>query len=58
MNKEEAKARKQNMKIYSIYRAISCDLIFYYAIDFLFLTQVKSISPSDIVLSSSFYAFL
>ena len=44
------------MKIYSLYRAISVDLIFYYAIEFLFLTQVKHISSSDIVLGSAFYA--
>lgn len=54
--KEIRKVRKQNMKIYSLYRAISCDLIFYYAIEFLFLTQVKQISASDIVLSSAFYS--
>lgn len=56
MNKELINARKQNMKIYSIYRAISLDLIFYYAIEFLFLTQVKNITPSEVVLSTSFYA--
>lgn len=56
MNKEIVKARKQNMKIYSLYRAISADLIFYYAIEFLFLTQVKHISSSDIVLGQAFYA--
>ncbi len=56
MNKEIMKARKQNMKIYSLYRAISADLIFYYAIEFLFLTQVKHISSSDIVLGQAFYA--
>ncbi len=54
--KEMRQKRKQNMKIYSLYRAISCDLIFYYAIEFLFLTQVKHISPSDIVLSGAFYS--
>lgn len=48
--------RKQNMKLYSLYRAISMDLLFIYAIDFLFLTQVKNISASDVVLKSSFYA--
>lgn len=56
MNAEITKARKQNMKIYSLYRAISMDLIFYYAIDFLFLTQVKNMSPADVVLSLSFYS--
>ncbi len=56
MNEEITKARKQNMKIYSIYRTIGLDLIFYYAIEFLFLTQVKHISSADIVLGASFYA--
>ena len=56
MNKEIVNARKQNMKIYSLYRTISLDLIFYYAIEFLFLTQVKGITPSQTVLSTSFYA--
>lgn len=53
---EITKARKQNMKIYSLYRAISLDLIFYYSIEFLFLTQVKQISASEVVLGSAFYA--
>ena len=48
--------RKQNMKIYSIYRAISMDILFFYAIDFLFKTQVKHISPSEVVLSLSFFS--
>lgn len=56
INLEETQKRKQNMRIYSLYRAISMDLLFFYAIDFLFLTQVKNISPSDVVLKSSFYA--
>lgn len=56
MDKEVVEARKQNMKIYSLYRAVSLDLIFYYAIEFLFLTQVKHISSADVVLSSAFYA--
>ena len=53
--KETIRKRKQNMKIYSLYRAISCDLIFLYAIDFLFLTQVKHISGADVVLGGAFY---
>ncbi len=56
MKETTRKIRKQNMKIYSLYRAISLDLLFYYAIEFLFITQVKHISPADFVLSSSFYA--
>lgn len=55
-NDMNVQARKQNMKLYSIYRSISMDILFFYAIDFLFLTQVKNISASDVVLQSSFYA--
>lgn len=50
-----AQKRKQNMKIYSIYRMLSIDHIFYYAIEFMFLVQVKKLTASDIVLASSFY---
>lgn len=56
MNQKIAEVRKQNMKIYSIYRAIALDLIFYYAVEFLFLTQVKHLSSADFVLGSAFYA--
>lgn len=56
MDKETTKARKQNMKIYPLYRAISCDLLCFYAINFLFLTQVKYISSSDVVLKGAFYS--
>ena len=56
MEKNNRIKRKQNMKIYSLYRMLSLDIIFYYAIEFLFLTQVKNISAADVVLKSSFYA--
>ena len=56
MEKNNRIKRKQNMKIYSLYRMLSLDRIFYYAIEFLFLTQVKNISAADVVLKSSFYA--
>lgn len=58
MNEKITKARKQNMKIYALYRAVSLDLIFYYAIEFIFITQVKNIHPSDFVLSTSFFAVM
>ena len=56
MNEIE-KQKKQNMKIYSLYRMLSVDHIFFYAIDFIFLTQIKNISAADIVLGQAFYAF-
>lgn len=55
--KELAKFRKNNMKLYPIYKMIGLDWIFYYGVEILFLTQVKQIQPADIVLASSIYAF-
>lgn len=56
--KKIAQIRKSNMKLYPIYKMIGLDWIFYYGVKILFLTQVKSISPADIVLSGSFYSFI
>ena len=55
--KKLAKMRKSNMKLYPIYKMIGLDWIFYYGVQILFLTQVKNIEPSDIILSSSIYSF-
>lgn len=49
--------RKNNMKIYPIYKMLGLDWLFYYGIRVLFLTQVKNIPAADIVLAGSFYAF-
>lgn len=54
--KNLAKIRKKNMKLYSIYRMVSIDIVFIYAIKFIFLTQVKNIEASDIILSTSMFA--
>ena len=56
-NKEEIqKMRKVNMKIFPTYKKLAWDYLFFYTIDFLFLTQIKGISASDVVLKSTFYA--
>lgn len=55
-NLDVAKKRKNNMKIYPIYTMIGLDLMFFYGIKILFLSQVKNIEVSYIVLSESFYA--
>lgn len=52
--KEQINARKKNMRIYSVHRMLTFDLLFYYAIKFLFLTQVKGFTASDIVTVSAF----
>ncbi len=53
---EKAKVCKHNMKLYPFFRMLSYDFLFFYTIDFLFLTQIKSISPAKIILVDSFYA--
>lgn len=62
-NKEEKEARqkrrdmrKKNMRIFPIYKKLAWDYLFYYTIDFLFLTQAKGISASDVILKNTFYA--
>ena len=53
-SKEEVqKMRKTNMRIFPTYSKIACDYLFYYTIDFLFLTQIKHISAANVVLLSS-----
>ncbi len=55
---EEVQARqmrKRNMKLFPTYRKLAWDYIFFYTINFLFLTQIKGINPADIVLIDSFY---
>lgn len=50
------KAKQQyNIKLFSIYKMFSWDLLFFYAIQFLFFTQTKGISPSLVLLADSFY---
>ena len=53
---ETRKMRKVNMKIFPTYKNLAWDYLFFYTIDFLFLTQVKGISAADVVLKSTFYS--
>ncbi len=53
---EKAKICKHNMKLYPIYHTLSFDFLFFYTINVLFLTQVKHISPSEILLVDAFYS--
>ncbi len=48
---------KTNMKLFPIYKMFSWDLLFYYSISFLFLTQVKNFSAGEVVSADSFYIF-
>lgn len=46
----------KNLKLYPKYRRLSMDFLFYYTINVLFLTQVKHIEMSAVVLVETFYA--
>ena len=56
MNLDVQKMRKTNTKIFPTYKSLSWDYLFFYTIDFLFLTQIKGFSASDVVLKSTFYS--
>lgn len=46
--------RKYNIRLYSLHRMLTADLLFYYAIEFIFLTQIKGLSAGNVVLASAF----
>lgn len=52
---QNLEAKKKNIKLYPIYKMISWDLLFYYSIIFLFLTNVKNITASQVLLADAFY---
>ena len=52
--KENAKKRK-NIKLFPIYKMLSWDLLFYYAIIFLYLVQVKKLTASQVLLADAMY---
>jgi len=47
--------QKHNIKLFSIYKMCAWDLLFFYAIQFLFFTQVKGISAAGVLFADSFY---
>ena len=47
--------REKNLKLYIKYKMFSWDMLFFYAIIFLFFTQVKNISASNVLLAEAFY---
>ena len=52
----DVQMRKRNMKIFPTYKKLAWDYLFFYTINFLFLTQVKNINPADVVLIDAFYS--
>jgi len=47
--------QQYNMKLFKYYKMLSWDLLFFYAIQFLFFTQIKGISPALVLFADSFY---
>lgn len=47
--------KKKNVRIFPIYKTVSWDLLFYFPIIFLFLTQVKGLTPSQVLFADAFY---
>lgn len=47
--------KKRNRKLFVLYKFLANDLLFYYTISFLFLSNVKGLSTAQIVLAESFY---
>lgn len=54
-NLEDIQMRKRNMRLFPIYKTLSWDYLFFYTINFLFLTQIKNINPADVLIIDSFY---
>ena len=54
-NIKKKKKKKKNVRIFPIYKTVSWDLLFYFPIIFLFLTQIKGLSPSQVLLSDAVY---
>lgn len=50
-----AKRKQKNVILYPKYKMFSWDMLFYYAIIFLFFTEVKKISAADVLLAESFF---
>ncbi len=51
------KKKQNNVKIYKFYRIFSWDMLFYYAIIYLFLTIEKKITPAQALQFDAFYIF-
>ena len=52
---EHTKEKQYNVSLYPKYKMFSWDMLFYYAIIFLFFTEVKHISAADVFLAESAY---
>lgn len=51
----EMRKKQKNVQLYPKYKMFSWDMLFYYAIIFLFFTQTKGILAADVLLAEAFY---
>lgn len=49
------KYKKRNRKLFVLYKTLANDLLFYYTISYLFLSDIKGFSTSQIVFAEAFY---
>ena len=47
--------KRKNVRIFPIYKTVSWDLLFYFPIIFLFLTQIKGLTPAEVLFADAFY---
>lgn len=52
---KEIQEKKLNARLYPIYKMVSWDLLFYYSIIYLFLTQAKNFSASQVLLGEAVF---
>ena len=52
---DETLIRKNNMRIFPWYKMLSWDLLFFYSISFLFLVDIKGLTPAQVILVDAFY---
>lgn len=55
INQEEIDNKNINIKLFPFYKMISWDVLFYYAIIFLYLVQVKGLSAPQVLLAEALY---
>lgn len=53
--KEINKIRRNNAKLYPVYKMFSWDLLFFYSIEFLFYTITKKVTASEVLIINGFY---
>lgn len=53
--KEINKKRRNNAKLYPVYKMFSWDLLFFYSIEFLFYTITKKVTASEVLIINGFY---